>query len=143
VFVYEVPASKGTNVNLTKLQGTKIFLGAPKVPSGKVTQIILNITGAEAFWTSGGHTQLKVVADGKLMIPIHFTVFASGTTNLTLDIVPNDIHISAGNMAVLSPVIHVTVVSEDNKGTTETETAQTSATGSSTITTTSTSTTTT
>lgn len=124
-YVFNVSSSLGTNVNLTKLQGPGILLGSPKVPAGNITGIILNITGAEAFWTNGNHTQLKVVADGKLMINVHFTVQANGTTDLTLDIVPGDIHVSPGQASVLRPVVHVTVVSTGPQGT---QTAETTAT---------------
>ncbi len=120
-----MPASVGLNVNLTKLQGNQVLLGAPKVPAGNVTGIILNVTGAEAFWTNGTHTTLKVVADGKLMINVQFSVQKNGSTNLTLDINPGDIHVSPGNMSVLRPVVHVTAVSTGSKGTETTETTQT------------------
>ncbi len=124
-FVFNVSSSIGTNVNLTKLQGPGILLGAAKVPAGNVTGIILNITGAEAFWTNGNHTQLKVVADGKLMINVHFTVQSNGTTNLTLDIVPGDIHVSPGQASVLRPVVLVTAVSSGSNGTHTVETTET------------------
>jgi hypothetical protein len=124
-FVYNVSSSVGRNVNLTKLQGNQLLLGATKAPAGNVTGIILNITGAEAFWTNGNHTQLKVVADGKLMINVHFTIQSNGTTNLTLDVSPGDIHISPGNMTVLRPVVHVTAVTSGPNGTQTTETSET------------------
>ena len=124
-FVYNVSSSVGTNVNLTKLQGNALFLGAPKVPAGNVTGIILNITGAEAFWTNGSHTQLKVVADGKLMINVHFQVQSNGSTNLTLNIIPGDIHVSPGQASVLRPVIQVTAISSGPHGTETTETTET------------------
>lgn len=124
-FVYNVPSSAGMNVNLTKLKGSAILLGAPKVPAGNVTGIILNITGARAFWTNGNSTQLKVVADGKLMINAHFTVQSTGSTNLTLDIGPGDIHVSPGQASVLRPVILVTAVSSGPQGTRSTETTET------------------
>lgn len=134
-FTFEVTPSLGTNVNLTKLQGTGILLGSPKVPAGNVTGIILNITGARAFWTTGASTQLKVVADGKLMINVHFRVQSGGTTNLTLNIVPGDIHVSPGQASVLRPVIRVTAASSGPEGTqtvttseTETETTSSSST---------------
>ena len=131
MYVFNVSSSVGTNVNLTKLQGPGILLGSPKVPAGNVTGIILNITGAEAFWTNGNHTQLKVVADGKLMINVHFTVQKDGTTDLTLNISPGDIHVSPGQASVLRPVVMVTAVSNGPQGsqtvvTTETETESSS-----------------
>ena len=124
-FVFNVPSSKGLNVNLTALHGNQVLLGAPKVPAGNVTGIILNITGAEAFWTNGNHSQLKVVADGKLMINAHFIVQSNGSTNLTLDINPGAIHVSPGNMSVLRPVVMVTAVSTGPNGTTTTVTTET------------------
>ena len=114
-----VPASIGTNVNLTKLQGSGLLLGSPKVPAGNVTGIILNITGARAFWTDGSSSQLKVVAEGKLMADVQFKVFANGTTNLTVDVTPGSIHISAGPQ-VLRPVLLVKVGSSGPGGSTET-----------------------
>lgn len=117
-FVFQVPSSTGTNLNLTKLQGQSLLLGATNVPAGNVTRIVMNITGAEAFFTNNTSAMLKVVADGKLMVPVHFTVQPSGTANLTVDIQPSSIHISQGNTKVLTPVIHVTVVSQGNHGTT-------------------------
>jgi Domain of unknown function (DUF4382) len=129
-FVFQVPASVGTSLNLTELQGNSILLGAAKAPAGNVTGIILSITGAKAYWADGNSTQLKVVADGKLMIPVHFTVFADGTTNLTVDITPNSIHVSPGNLTVLRPVVLVTVVQKNGTTvtaeTTETESETTS-----------------
>ncbi len=121
-FVFNVSSSAGTNVNLTKLQLPGALLGTQKAPAGNVTGMILNITGAEAFWTNGNHTQLKVVADGKLMINVHFTIQANGTTNLTIQITPGSIHISPGNEKVLRPVVHVSVVSSGPNGTETTET---------------------
>ena len=117
-FVFQVPSSVGTNVNLTKLQGTQLLLGTANAPAGSVTEIVLNITGAQAFFTNGTSSRLKVVADGKLMVPIHFEIQSGGTSNLTADIQPSSIHISQGNAKVLSPVIHVTVVSTGSRGTT-------------------------
>ena len=124
-FVFNVSSSLGTNLNLTKLQGNALLLGATKVPAGNVTGIILNITGAEAFWTDGTHTQLKVVADGKLMINVQFLVQTNGTTNLTLDLTPGDIHVSPGQASVLRPVVRVTTVSSGSSGTKTTETTVT------------------
>ncbi len=124
-FVFNVSSSAGTNVNLTKLQLPGALLGTQKAPAGNVTGIILNITGAEAFWNSGNHTQLKVVADGKLMINVHFTIQANGTTSLTIQITPGAIHVSPGNETVLRPVLHVSVVSSGPKGTETTETTET------------------
>lgn len=120
----------GTNVNLTKLQGNALLLGATKVPAGNVTGIILNITGAKAFWTDGSSNQLKVVADGKLMTDIHFQVFANGSTNLTIDITPGGIHISPGNDKVLRPVIMVEVTGTGAGGSTQTSTTKTTVTES-------------
>ncbi len=117
-FVYNLSSGKGTNVNITGLSGNKILLGSPKVPAGEVVGLIFNITGAKAVWTDGNSTLLKVVANGKLMIPVHFVVQSGGTYDLTADIVPGDIHISHGQTPVLSPVIHVTVVSGETCSTT-------------------------
>lgn len=130
-FVFNVPPNVGTNVNLTKLQLPGQLLGTQKAPAGNVTGIILNITGAEAFWADGTHTQLRVVADGKLMFNVRFSIQSNGTTNLTLDIVPGDIHISPGNGSVLRPVVHVTAVSSGPKGTETAETTETATEGSS------------
>ncbi|MDG6954828.1 MAG: hypothetical protein JRN33_07615 [Nitrososphaerota archaeon] len=116
-YVYNVSASVGDNVNLTKLQGSSLLLGTTSIPSGNVTGVILHITGAKAFWADGTSTQLKVVADGKLMINVHFTVQSSGSTDLTLSISPGDIHVSPGQASVLSPVVHVTAVSTGSRGT--------------------------
>ena len=125
MFTYNVSSTVGLNVNLTKLQGNQILLGTSKVPAGNVSGIILNITGAEAFWTDGSHTQLKVVADGKLMINVHFSVQSDGTTNLTVDLAPGDVHVSPGNGSVLRPVVHVTALSSGPKGTETVETTET------------------
>ncbi len=131
-FVFNVSSNVGMNINLTKLQLPGQLLGSQKAPAGNVTGIILNITGAEAFWSDGTHTQLKVVADGKLMFNVRFSIQANGTTDLTLDIVPGDIHVSPGNASVLRPVVHVTAVSSGPKGTETTETTQTATESSST-----------
>ena len=116
-YVYNVSASVGDNVNLTKLQGSSLLLGTTSIPSGNVTGVVLHITGAKAFWADGTSTQLRVVADGKLMINVHFTVQSSGSTDLTLSISPGDIHVSPGQASVLSPVVHVTAVSTGSRGT--------------------------
>ena len=135
-FVFNVSSSRGTDVNLTKLQGPGILLGSTKVPAGNVTGIILQVTGAEAFWTNGSHTQLMVVANGKLMINIHFTIQSNGTANLTLNLVPGDIHVSPGQASVLRPVVMASVVSSGPQGTqtvttSETETESTTTSSSS------------
>lgn len=124
-FTYNVSSSVGTNVNITSLQGKKILLGATTIPSGNVTGIVFNITGARAFYNDSTSKQLKVVADGKLMIPVVFTVQSGGNVNLTIDITPNSIHTSQGQASILTPVIHVTVVSAGSQGTT-THTVETS-----------------
>ena len=124
-YVYNVSASVGTNVNLTKLQGSSILLGTTKVPSGNVTGIIFHITGAKAFWTNGTSTQLRVVASGKLMVNVRFTIQSSGATDLTLNISPGTIHVSPGQAAVLRPVIQVTAVSSGAKSTQTVETTVT------------------
>ncbi len=108
-FVFVVPPSVGTNVNITSLHGQGLLLGATNPPVGEVVKVTLGVSGAEAFWTSGPPTQLMVVANGKLMIPVHFAVNSNGSTTLTIDVTPSDIHISEGNMKVLTPVVHVTV----------------------------------
>lgn len=109
-WVYTVPSASGTNVNLTKLVNNKALLGATEVPAGNVNEIIFSLNGAEAFFNDGSSSMLKVVANGELIIPIQFTMSASGTSNLTVDLTPNSIHLSHGNTPVLTPVVHVTVV---------------------------------
>ncbi|QQG48622.1 MAG: hypothetical protein HY247_07755 [archaeon] len=109
-FTFVVPPSVGTNVNVTSLHGDGILLGTVNAPAGEVVGIILNVSGAEAFWTSGNSSVLKVVANGKLMVPVHFTISPNGSTDLKFDLVPSGIHISNGKVPVLSPVLHVTVV---------------------------------
>jgi trimeric autotransporter adhesin len=120
-FVFDVASNVGTNLNITKLQGSSVLLGETQAPAGDVVKINFNIDGARAYWTDGSSTQLKVVADGKLMIPVHFTIMSDGSTNLNIDLTPNTIHISQGNASVLTPVIHVNVVSS---GPTTTETTE-------------------
>jgi Domain of unknown function (DUF4382) len=107
-YVFDVPSSVGMNVNLTSLRGQSALLGAPKVPAGNITAIIINITGAKAVYTDGSSAQLKVVANGMLMVPIQFAIQANESTDLTIDITPNLVHISPSD--VLTPVIHVTSV---------------------------------
>lgn len=116
-FVFQVPKSNGMNVDLTSLGGNGVLLGATKVPAGNVTDMILNITGAKGFFTDGTSAQLKVVADGKLMMHYRFQVSANGSTDLKIDLQPNDIHISAGNADVLTPVIRVSSVERSQSGT--------------------------
>lgn len=134
-YTYNVSSSIGTNVNITSLQGSGLLLGSPKVPAGNVTGIILNISGARAYWTNGNSTQLKVVADGKLMINTQFSVQSGGSTDLTISISPGDIHVSPGQASVLRPVILVHAVSTGTGGTStstsETETGTNSSTSSS------------
>lgn len=142
VYIFIVPTDVGMNINLTSLSGQQLLLGAPTVPAGDITSIVLRITGATAFFTDGMSAQLKVVANGKLMIPIHFSVQPNGSTDLTIDIMPNDIHISQGKANVLTPVIHTTVV-ERGQGSTTTHTTEVTQTTSASETTESTTTTTT
>lgn len=106
---YDVPSISGTDVNLTNLVNNKVLLGATKVPVGNVTEIIFSMNGARAFFSDRSSSALKVVANGRLMIPNQFNVSAGGTTDLTIDITPNSIHLSNGNTPVLTPVVHVTV----------------------------------
>jgi len=117
-FVFTVPGGTGRNVNLTSLTGSGVLLGATKAPAGNVTDIILNIAGAKGFFTDGTSAQLKVVADGKLMIHFRFGIYANGTTDLKLDLVPNDIHTSQGQADVLTPVIRVTSIERGQTTTT-------------------------
>jgi trimeric autotransporter adhesin len=119
-FVFDVPPNVGTNVNITSLSGAGLLLGSANAPAGNVTEIVFQISGAEAVWSNSSSTQLKVVADGKLMVPLHFTVQQGGSTDLTVDLAPGNIHVSQGNLKVLTPVIHVTVVSRGQSGTTTT-----------------------
>ncbi len=86
------------------------------MPAGSITSIVLNLTGAKAFYTDGSTEQLKVVADGKLMVPIRFSIQANGSTDLTIDLTPNLVHISQAG--ILTPVIHVTTVEMGRNGTT-------------------------
>ena len=122
LYRYSVPANVGTNVNLTSLHGKSLLLGATSMPAGQVTSIVINITGAKAFYTNGASEQLKVAADGKLMIPIQFGINSGGTTNLTIDITPNLVHISQGD--VLTPVLHVTAVEQGQNSSETTHTAE-------------------
>ena len=124
-FSYAVAADVGTNVNLTSLHGNGVLLGKTSAPAGNVTGIILNVTGARAYWTDGNSTQLKVVADGKLMINAHFTIQPDGSTSLTISISTGSIHISPGQASVLRPVVQVTAVSSGSSGTQSTETTET------------------
>ncbi len=122
-FVFNVSASAGTNVNLTSLQGNSVLLGSKNMPAGNITSIVINITGARAFYTNGTSEQLKVVANGKLMVPIHFSIQKDGSTDLTIDITPNTIHTSQAG--VLTPVIHVTTVERGPNNSTTTNSAET------------------
>ncbi len=124
-YVFNVPAAKGKNANLTSLTGNGILLGATTAPAGNITDIILNITGAKGFFTDGSSAQLKVVANGKLMVHFPFQVYAKGTTDLKLDLQPNDIHISAGQAEVLTPVIRVSSVERSQTTTTTRSTTTT------------------
>ncbi len=117
-FTFDIPGSTGTNLNITSLHGQGVLLGTTKIPPGNVTMIVFRISGAVAFYTDGSSRQLKVVADGKLMIPVHFTVQPNGSTDLTIDITPNSVHTSQGQADVLTPVIHVTVVTRATTTTT-------------------------
>ncbi|MDG6901793.1 MAG: hypothetical protein JRM80_07515 [Nitrososphaerota archaeon] len=129
-FVYNISASVGTNVNLTKYQGSPLFLGAAKAPTGNVTGVILNISGARAFWTNGSSTQLDVVAGGKLMVNVHFTVQTGGAADMNISITPSSVHVSQGY--VLRPVLLVTVTRSGTATTTTTASSTTtSATSSS------------
>lgn len=119
-FTYAIPAGQGTDINLTSLQGNSLLLGSTDAPTGNVTRVTISLTGAEAFYTDGSSASLKVVANGKLMVPIHFEVQPGSSTDLTFDLTPNLVHISAAD--VLSPVIHVTAV-----GTTDSRTVTTTA----------------
>lgn len=123
-FVYNVSSSVGTNVNLTEYQGSPLLLGSPKVPTGNVTGVILNISGAKAFWTDGTSSQLKIVANGKLMVNSNFTVQASGITNMNISITPSSVHVSQAD--VLRPVLLVTVTRSSSTST-ETSTSVTTA----------------
>ena len=116
VYVLAVPSNVGTNVNLSSLQGQSLLLGGANMPAGNITSIVLNVTGAKAFYTDGSTQQLKVVADGKLMVTIQFGLQADGSTDLTIDVTPNLGDISQGG--VLTPVIHVTVLERGQSGTT-------------------------
>src|SRR5579875_397848 len=116
-WVFDVSSSTGMNVNLTNLVNNKVLLGATKAPTGNVTGIIFDISSARAFFTDGSSAQLKVVANGKLMVPINFTIGAGSTADLTVDITPNSIHISPGNTPVLTPVVHITDVETDKSST--------------------------
>ena len=136
-WMYNLSSAAGTNVNLTSLVNSKVLLGASKVPVGNITKITFEISGARAYFTDGTSAQLKVVANGKLMLPINFTVNSNGVSDLTVDITPNSIHLSQGSTPVLTPVVHVTVV-QNNKGTTTTVSAVTSITETSSTTTTTT-----
>ena len=136
-WVYQVNSTGGTNVNLTSLVNSSVLLGATKVPAGNVSEITLQISGARAYFTDGNSTQLKVVANGKLMIHAPFTVDANGSANVTVDITPNSIHLSHGSTPVLTPVVHVTVV-QKNQSTTTTVSATTTITETNSTTTTST-----
>ena len=90
------------------------------MPAGNITSIVISITGAKAFYTDGSSAQLKVVANGQLMVPIQFAIQANGSTDLTIDITPNLVHISQGD--VLTPVIHVTSVEKGSNNSTTTHT---------------------
>lgn len=127
-YVYNVSSSVGTNVNITKYQGSALLLGSPNVPTGNVTGVILNITGAKAFWANGTSSQLKVVANGKLMVHVQFTIQSGGNSDMNIDITPASVHVSQGD--VLRPVLLVTV-SKNGSSTTETSTTSASSTTSS------------
>ncbi|HEV2139255.1 MAG TPA: hypothetical protein VGR53_10485 [Nitrososphaerales archaeon] len=78
-----------------------------------------------------------MAADGKPMVPIQFNILKDGSTDLTIDIQPNLIHISNGD--VLTAVVHVTSV-EHGQGATSTHTGAVDESQTSSTTTTSTST---
>lgn len=128
-FVYNVSSSVGTNVNLTKYQGTSLLLGAPKVPAGNVTGIILNISGAKAFWADGTSSQLKVVANGKLMVNVQFTIQSGGASNMNISITPASVHVSQGD--VLRPVLMVSVTPVSTETSTSSATSSTTSSTSS------------
>jgi hypothetical protein len=128
-FVYNVSQGIGTNVNITQYQGSPLLLGTPQVPAGNVTGIILNISGARAFWADGNSTQLKVVANGKLMANAQFTILAGGKANIEISITPSSVHVSSGD--VLRPVLMVTTMTTSSTSSSETSSSSTTTSSSS------------
>jgi hypothetical protein len=126
-YQYQVPSNVGVNVNLTSLAGQSKLLGAASIPPGTVNEIIFMISGAKAFFPDGSSVQLKVVANGKLMMPVQFDVTPGGSIVATIDVTPNSIHLSNGNEPILSPVVHITIV-EDHRTISSTITATSSTT---------------
>ena len=111
-----VPPSVGMNVNLSSLQGQSLALGGTSLPAGSISSTVINVSGARAFYNDGSTAQLKVFADGKLTVPLQYSLQANGVTNLTLDLTPNSIKTTQGG--VLAPVILATAVEKGQSGTT-------------------------
>ncbi len=116
VYILTVPSSVGMNVNLSSLQGQSLSLGGATLPAGNISSIVVDVSGATAFYTDGSTDQIPVVADGELAVPIQFGLQPNGATDLTIDLSPNMASIAQG--LVLTPVIHAIAVETGLNGTT-------------------------
>ena len=101
--------------DLTALTGDlSAIVGNASMPSGKYVMIVFNITEARAKFnnTATGtvdstYTPLRVVANGKLMVPVHFEIVNGTTTEVTLDFDLDQMKVNPND--VLRPVIKPSV----------------------------------
>ena len=97
--------------DLLKLTDFSIVLATEGLPTGNYTEIRLHVLNAYAN-ISDNIEELKVVANGWLMVKVHFMLEEEGVTTLTLDIDVNEKSIV--NSKKLHPVVKATV--EEEKG---------------------------
>jgi hypothetical protein len=93
--------------DLLLLENVSTVLAAGELPVGNYTEIRFQIVNAWANTTEKDHQPLNVVANGWVMVKIHFTIKEAPVTNVLIDIEVNEEPILNAN--ILMPVVKATV----------------------------------
>ena len=96
-----------TEFDLLTLENVSTVLAAGELPVGNYTEIRFQIVNAWANTTEKEHQPLNVVANGWVMVKIHFTIEETSVTSVLVDIEVNEEPILNAN--ILMPVVKATV----------------------------------
>jgi hypothetical protein len=93
--------------DLLLLEDTSIILAVGELPTGNYTEIRLHVDNANATIDGDEGLPLNVVANGWLMVKVHFTIEEAPVTSVTVDIEVNPEPIV--NARILHPVVKADV----------------------------------
>ena len=103
----DIPVIATDPFDLLLLEEVSTVLAAGELPVGNYTEIRFRIANAWANTTENSHQPLDIVANGWMMVKIHFTIEETPVTSVLIDIEVNEQPILSSGK--LHPVVKATV----------------------------------